>query len=91
MRSCVDPHFTLNKAYDLLPVMIADTEAWLEQLPTLPATKLDEKNSKLIIRAEELVSELPFKIIARRLFGDMIDGEVLYSITKFVVSKPSRT
>ena len=82
----MDPHFTLNKAHDLLPVMIADTDAWLEQLPTLPVTKVNEKNSKLSIRAEELVSELPFNFIARRLFADMMDDEVLYNIAKVVVS-----
>lgn len=81
MRSCVDPHFSLEHSFELLPVMISDTEEWLEQLPSLPVAKKDEKG-RLHIKAEELVSELPFKMIARRLFGDLIDDQV-YSSPEF--------
>jgi cytochrome P450 len=77
MRSCVDPHFGLDKAFELLPVMISDTDEWIEKLPRLPMVKRDEKNNKLTIKAEELVSELPFLMVARRLFGDLIDEKVI--------------
>lgn len=75
MRSCVDPHFSLDHAFELLPVMISDTEEWMEQLPSLPISEKDEKG-RLHIKAEKLVSELPFKMIARRLFGELIDEKV---------------
>jgi gliotoxin/aspirochlorine/mycotoxins biosynthesis cytochrome P450 monooxygenase len=83
MRSCVDPHFTLDKAFALLPTMISDTDIWLKDLPSLPNVRKAEKGDKLYIKAEELVSELPFKLIARRLFGDQLDDKVIIYPTAF--------
>jgi gliotoxin/aspirochlorine/mycotoxins biosynthesis cytochrome P450 monooxygenase len=77
LRSHIDPHFTPQKASELLPIMISDTDEWLESLPRLPHVIRSEKGNKLIIKAEELVSILPFKMIARRVFGQLVDDKLI--------------
>ena len=77
LRTHVDPHFTPQKASELLPIMISDTDEWLESLPRLPHVVKNEKDNKLVIKAEELVSILPFKMIARRVFGKLVDDELI--------------
>ena len=79
MRTVIDPHFNVDEALQLLPVMVSDTETWLNQLPKSSVVTRDEKN-RVIVKAEQLVSELPFMMIARRLFGELIDEEVLIQI-----------
>lgn len=77
LRSHIDPHFTVQKASELLPIMISDTDEWLESLPRLSHVVRHEKDTKLAIKAEELVSILPFKMIARRVFGDLVDDKLI--------------
>lgn len=77
LRAHIDPHFSSQKASELLPVMINDTDEWLESLPRLSHVVRGEKDNKLVVKAEELVSILPFKMIARRVFGDLIDDELV--------------
>src|SRR6202000_1382594 len=77
LRSHIDPHFTAQKASDLLPTMIRDTDEWLESLPHLPHVVRNEKDNQLAIKAEELVSILPFKMIARRVFGELVDDKLI--------------
>jgi len=77
LRTHIDPHFTSQKASELLPIMISDTDEWLESLPRLPHVVRNGKDNKLAIKAEELVSILPFKMIARRVFGDLVDDKLV--------------
>lgn len=77
LRSHIDPHFTVQKAVELLPIMISDTDQWLESLPHLPHVVRNEKDNRLVIKAEELVSILPFKMIARRVFGELVDDKLV--------------
>jgi hypothetical protein len=79
MRALIDPHFTATQSLKMLSVMIQDTNDWLKKLPNLPTVKRDEKKNQLVIKCEELVSELPFKMIARVVFGDLITDEVSVS------------
>ena len=57
--------------------MISDTDEWLESLSRLPHVVKNEKDNKLAIKAEELVSILPFKMIARRVFGELVDDKLI--------------
>jgi cytochrome P450 len=77
LRTHIDPHFTSQKASELLPIMINDTDEWIESLPRLSHVIRKEKDNKLVIKAEELVSILPFKMIARRVFGDLVDDKLI--------------
>lgn len=77
LRTHIDPHFTSQKASELLPIMISDTDEWLESLPRLSHVVRNEKDNKLAIKAEELVSILPFKMIARRVFGELVDDKLI--------------
>lgn len=77
LRTHIDPHFTTQKASELLPIMISDTDEWLESLPHLSHVVRNEKENKLAIKAEELVSILPFKMIARRVFGELVDDKLI--------------
>lgn len=77
LRTHIDPHFTPQKASELLPIMISDTDEWLESLSRLPHVVKNEKDNKLAIKAEELVSILPFKMIARRVFGELVDDKLI--------------
>lgn len=77
LRTHIDPHFTPQRASELLPIMISDTDEWLESLSRLPHVVKNEKDNKLAIKAEELVSILPFKMIARRVFGELVDDKLI--------------
>ena len=77
LRFHIDPHFTPQKASELLPIMINDTDEWLESLPRLSHVIRNEKDNKLVLKAEELVSVLPFKMIARRVFGQLVEDKLI--------------
>ncbi|EGN93942.1 hypothetical protein SERLA73DRAFT_78325 [Serpula lacrymans var. lacrymans S7.3] len=86
LRLHTDPHWTAAMTKDSVPSMLIDTTNWINVLPMLPIAKRDPTNEKgFIIESAELQSELPFKMIARRLFGEMLDEELfqeLYGLNK---------
>jgi hypothetical protein len=77
LRSFVDPHLSLEKGLEMLPVMISDIDEWLEQLPRSAVATRDEKNTCIYVDATRLVLKPPFKLTARRMFGDLIDDKVI--------------
>ena len=77
IRSFVDPHLSLEKGFEMLPVMISDIDEWLEQLPRSAVATRDEKNACIYVDATQLVVKPPFKIVARHMFGDIVDDEVI--------------
>jgi cytochrome P450 len=82
LRAHMDPYFTSQKSSELLPIMISDTGEWLESLPRLSHVVRNEKDNKLAIRAEELVSTLPFRMIARRVFDELLDDKLLDELSQ---------
>lgn len=75
LRSHTDPHFSPAVAQASVPFIVSDVTEWLDQL----AGELKESDFK--VPAGDLVLELPFKLICRRLFGELLTPEVsiLYS------------
>ncbi|KAH7921636.1 cytochrome P450 [Leucogyrophana mollusca] len=86
VRLHTDPHWTAAMTKESVPSMLDDTVDWINQLPSLPVVRHDPANEKdLIIESADLQSELPFKMIARRLFGETMDEKLfreLYSLNK---------
>ena len=72
----IDPRFTSQKASEPLLTVISDTDKWLVSFPRLPHVARNEKGNKLVVKVEELVSIHPFKMSARRVFGELVDGKL---------------
>lgn len=77
LRLHTDPHWTAMMTKDSVPSMVEDTEEWITRFPTLPTSHYNSSSEKIFtVESAELQSELPFKMIARRLFGEMLDDKV---------------
>jgi hypothetical protein len=60
----------------MAPGMISYVDEWLRRLPHFTTSRRDEKNNQMVIKAEQLGFEIPFDLIARCLFGDLINDQV---------------
>lgn len=60
--------------------MVADVTEWLDEFPTYPVVRRIEGSKQFTVEAVSLTSELPFKMIARQLFGDMLDDAVRLTV-----------
>jgi cytochrome P450 len=76
MRACLDPHFNIEKSQELVPLIVSRSAEWLQMLPGLPATQLQEKNGALVVDTTKLAFEIPPKIVAHRFFGELLDDEL---------------
>lgn len=76
IRSHIDRHFNMEGGMALLPHIVSYTDEWLQQLPQLPTTRVDEKDGRFYINAEDLSMEIPPKVIGYSLFGELLDEKV---------------
>jgi gliotoxin/aspirochlorine/mycotoxins biosynthesis cytochrome P450 monooxygenase len=92
IRSQIDSHFTASVAANSLSAIVADVTEWLGKLPTSPAVVRIEGLKQFSIEAISLASELPFKMIARHIFGDLLDDmvRILGQYPAYITSYPDR-
>lgn len=78
LRSHIDVHFSTSVALENLPSMISDVSDWMAEFPALPEVHAISKGSRqLQVQAHELVSsKLLLTMIARILFGELVDIDV---------------
>lgn len=78
LRSHIDVHFSTSIALEILPSMISDVSDWLTEFPALSEVQaLSKDRKRLQVQAHELVaSRLLLTMVARILFGELVDNEV---------------
>ncbi|EGO22661.1 hypothetical protein SERLADRAFT_473766 [Serpula lacrymans var. lacrymans S7.9] len=84
IRSHTDRHFTASIAIESIPVLMKDVKEWFDGLEGKGFIKpISEKGKKMEVMASDLFWDIPFKMISKVIFGEMLDDNLFKELWSY--------